>query len=117
MTTNQVESLTNEQGDISVDMNTKVQFVVSIPVGMRIALENAAREKNEKTIVFARKILADAVDYTLPAGSMRGRKYTDEEERKKAQAARNKSRRELVQALLSQYIENEEDEDEDDEDE
>lgn len=110
MTTEAPTSLS--EGDISVNLNTKVQFTVSIPAGLKIELDKFAKEHNDDAVNFARTTLAAAVGYTLPASARRSTKYASEDERKAAQAIRNKARRDLVNKLLEQYMEDE-DEDED----
>lgn len=100
------------ENDISVSLNSKVQFTVSIPAGMLIAMDKYARENDTDRIAFARKTLAEAVGYELPVTAKRSSKFASEDERKAAQAARNTARRSLLKNLLDQYMEDDDEESE-----
>lgn len=103
------------EGDISVNMDTKLVFNVSIPAGLRVAIDKAAKEADTDAVSFAREVLAKAVKYDRPLGAgRRAAKYGSEEEKKAAQALRNAAKRNLVKNLLSQYMEDDDDDDDDD---
>ena len=107
----------NDEPEIVVDGSTKVSFMMQIPLDLKNLLIAAAEERNISTSACARQILAEAVDYTLPASSGRSRKYANADERKAAQKTRNKARRELVKKLLAEYNAQSEDDEDEDEDE
>lgn len=103
------------EGDISVNMDTKLVFNVSIPAGLRVAIDKAAKEADKDAVSFAREVLAKAVNYDRPLGSgRRAAKYGSDEEKKAAQALRNAAKRNLVKNLLAQYMDEDDDEDDDD---
>ena len=87
-----------------MDMNARTNFMLGIPVGLKLELEKAAKAKDTSPSAFARKAMADAVGYALPAGSTsRVKKYATEEERKAAQKVKNTERRDLINALLAAH--------------
>lgn len=112
--TTDIEETTMSADGIQVDLNSRVTLMVGVPAGLRIAVDQFSKEHATTTPEFVRKLIADAVGYTLPASGRVTKKYGSEDERKKAQAARNKTRRDLINALLKQVTESEDDEDDDD---
>lgn len=103
------------EGDISVNMDTKLTFPISIPAGLRVAIDKAAKEQDMEAVEFARKVLADAVKYDRPLGAgRRASRYGSDEEKKAAQALRNAKKRDLVKNLLSQYLDDDDGEEDDD---
>lgn len=108
-----------EQDGIKVDLDTRMQFPTSIPIGLKIKLEQFAKEHKTSVGEVARSAIASAVGYTGSLGGKVVRKGMSEDEKKAHQAARQRSRNALINSLLEQYgvgPENEDDEDEDDDD-
>lgn len=79
--------------------------MVSMPEAMKDALRAKAESADVSLAAFCRQTLADAAGYTGPLTkeTRRTRKYSSEEERKAAQKARNKARREVIKELLEKY--------------
>ena len=121
----EVKTMTTEpqtemaSGDIRVNLDTKTTFPISIPAGLLVKISDVAKEQDMTAVEFARQTLAKAVSYDRPLGTgRRAAKYGSDEEKKAAQALRNKARRDLVNSLLKQYMAADDDDDEDeDEDE
>lgn len=88
------------------ERNARTQFMVGIPLGLRIALRNYAAEQDpewsEAKVI--RTALAAFVQYDLPKAADRsgGNKLTDEQ-KKERQRQRNKEARAGVAALLAKY--------------
>lgn len=100
--TEDTEVQVNAEGES--DGNVKVPIMVHVPAALKVILEQKSEEQNVPLTAFARKILADAVGYTLLATQLgRARKYNTAEEREAAQKQRNSERRELINALLAKY--------------
>lgn len=118
MTTMAQEAVDEETG-LKVDLNTRIQFPVSIPVGLKIAIEQYCQARGiKKSSDFALKTLAESVGYAGPLGGGRSRGATQtEQEKKDAAAARNTVRKNLLSELLSRYSIGDAEEDSDDEDE
>lgn len=116
----------NVPADAKLDMNMRTQFMIGIPVGLKLKLEAVAKEREISVATIVRNAIAGAVGYTLAPTTERTKKYASEAERKEAQKAKNKERRDLLKVLMQRYkaelagggAEGVEDEDEDeDEDE
>lgn len=81
-----------------------VPMMVMVPPAFKELIESKAKETNQAAGVYARKVLADALGYTLPILTIRQRgKYahiTDPEQRKAAIAADQTKQRDDVKVLL-----------------
>ncbi len=94
--------LTDEQ--TAADMNERTHLVVSIPLGLKIALDKEAAEQQLSTSALVRKQVAEAMAYELPVSvTQRARKYATEEERQAALKQRREERHQLIKALLEKY--------------
>lgn len=107
-----------EVDGISVDLDTRVQFMVGLPAGLRIALDMKARESKVPVAQLVREALRDATGYkgSLGGTSVSSKKYGSKDEQKAAQKERQKARRGVVNSLISKYLEDD-DEEEPEEDE
>lgn len=90
------------------DLNTeneRAQVMISMPEALKTAIESAATNADKSVAAFCREIIADHINYTGPLARdyRRSRKYASEEERKKAQAARQKARRDFINEMLKKY--------------
>jgi len=87
--------------------DVKVSLMFHLPLDMKVQLEKAAAAAGTSTTAFVRNVLAEKIDYELPAAAASGggRKYASPEERIVAQKARDKERRSLIKNLLAQYRE------------
>lgn len=105
----------------AVDMNTRTQFMIGAPIGLKIELEKAAKDANKSVGRFVTEVIASAVGYELPvkvAGS--GKAKMTDEEKKAAQKARNAEQRRQIRDLLAAVRAEEgllDEDEEDDEDE
>lgn len=101
-------SIVLPKGDISKcdegGMELKANVMIQVPVSLKVALEQYCEVAKVPVSGFIRKLVADAIDYKLPATSVgRSRKYATPEERMAAQKTREKQRKALVKQLLAKY--------------
>lgn len=84
------------------DENANVPISIMGPDGLKQALEAASKVAEVSRVVFIRRVLAEAVGFTLPpeTARTRKRKYATAEEREQAQKARQADRRDLINKLL-----------------
>ncbi len=92
---------------IEIDASTaKVQVSFGMPLEGMVLLEAAAKADDPKqtTQEFARKLVADAIGYTLPAMKTRTSKYAglSEEQRKAEISKAQEEKRNAVKARLEQ---------------
>ncbi len=106
-----------------IDLNTRTQFMIGTPIGLKIELEKAAKEANKSVGRFVLEIVAGSVGYKLPTKAEgTGKAKMTDEQKKAAQKARNAEQRRQIRELLAAtraeegLLDDDEDE-EDDEDE
>jgi hypothetical protein len=97
-------------------LNTRTQFMIGVPVGLRIELEKGAKEQNKSLGRFVSEILAGAAGYTLPVKTSGGKAKMSDAEKKAAQKARNAEQRSQIRDLLARVRQEEGLDDEDEED-
>lgn len=88
----------------TLDPNTKVTLVLSVPAGMKLALTKAGEDQSLSATAYARQQLAEKIAYEIPDSFLEGarvKKYANDEERKTAIAQDNKDKREAVKALIA----------------
>jgi hypothetical protein len=87
-----------------LDMNLRTQFMVGIPIGLKLALEDASKERSVAVSTIVRNALASAVGYQLPAETQRANtsKLSDAE-KKARQQAKNKERRDMIKDALAEF--------------
>jgi hypothetical protein len=79
----------------------KVPIMLSVPISMKLALEEAAKEQKLPTASYARTLVADGIGYKLPADiGGRARKYESAEAREAARKEREAERKATVNAIL-----------------
>lgn len=97
--------MTTETTNSTDELTAKGHLMFSVPPELKAMIQGAAKEKGVSTSGFVRQLVADAVGFKgqLTAGGVHVRKYANEEERKAAQKARERDRRELFKLLLARY--------------
>lgn len=104
MTEQNDEESKRERIDLeAVDPNTKVTLVLQIPAGLKLAILKAGESNNISGTKFARNVLAERVEYVIPAEfeqRERKHKYASKEEAQKAQKERQLDNRKTVLAML-----------------
>lgn len=105
MTTETVsnEALVNDEVGVKVDLSTRVQFPVTIPLGLRIELEQFAKNNSQAAGDIARKAIAEAVGYTGSLGGKVVRQSMSEEEKQERQKARSAARTSMIKDMASRY--------------
>lgn len=83
--------------------NIATSLMFNLPIGLRVKLEEIAEEKDVTVAALVRSIVAENVGYKLVVGEGRARKYASEEEKKEAQARKNKARRDKVNKIMELY--------------
>jgi hypothetical protein len=87
----------------TLDPMERVQFNITIPAGLKLAYLKAGEERGLAGSYYARNILAQALEYTIPESfdeRTRKRTYASDEERKAETAKRAKEQREQLKAML-----------------
>lgn len=103
------------------ELNSRTQTMVGLPLGLRLAIREFGANQNPKMSEAAvmRNGIASFVGYELPAKAERVTGYTDEQ-KKAAQKARQKERRQKLAATLKRFsvpsVEGAEDDDDEDDD-
>ncbi len=93
---------------VETNPNERTSVMVTMPASMKLRLVELSEEKDVTLAKFVREMLADAIDFDLPdVVRTRARKYKTEDERKAAQKSRNNERKNLINALLKAYKNNE----------
>lgn len=105
MTTEEITSnaLVDENTGVKVDLDSRVQFPVTIPLGLRIELEKFAKSNSVAAGDVARKAIADAVSYTGSLGGKVVRQGMSEEEKQERQKARSAARTSMIKDMASRY--------------
>ena len=86
------------------ELAQRTQFMLGIPLGLKFELERIAKEKDVSPSSLARQGIAAIVGYELREGpGQRVRKYETEEQKKEAQKAANKERRDTIKALMDKF--------------
>ena len=99
----------------------KVPLTVSMPVSMKVAIENYVQDNKLNLGAFCRQVLASAVGFSYTETGRAKKASLETEDEKKARVqARAKAQRDMIKAMLAKVraeegIEVEDDEDEDDE--
>jgi hypothetical protein len=79
----------------------KVPIMLSVPISMKLALEDAAKAQSLPTASLARRLVAVGIGYTLPASAQgRARKYATIEEREAARKVRAAEQKATVAAIM-----------------
>lgn len=95
---------TNGTEQDRADLNERTHLVITIPLGLKIALDKRAADSQISTSAMVRNMVAQEFDYTLPDSTRtRARKYATEEERQAALKQRRDERNNLFKALLAKY--------------
>lgn len=82
----------------------RANVMVQMPLALKVQLEEFCEGKKVPVAGFVRKLVADAVGFTLsPITIGRARKYATVEERIAEQKKRDKKRRALTKILLEKY--------------
>ena len=97
------EAFVNEDVGVRVDLNTRVQFPVTIPLGLRIELEQFAKNNAQAAGDIARKAIADAVGYKGSLGGKVVRQSMSEEEKAERQKQRSAVRTSMIKDMASRY--------------
>lgn len=104
------EKAKRERVDLeTLDPNERVTLTIAVPAGMKLALIQAGERQNVSGTSYARDILAQHIEYTIPASfteRTRTSKWASEEERKEAYKQKAKSERDRVKMLLARLKEN-----------
>lgn len=99
------EKAKRERVDLeALDPNERVQFSVTMPAGLKLALIKAGEAEKIAGSAHARNLLANAVGYTVPDSfneRTRSHKYATPEEAKAATANAAKERRELMKKIMA----------------
>jgi hypothetical protein len=97
--------VTTEVNGSSVDLD-KIQadFAFRAPIALRMLCEEKALEEKLPLTAFLRKVVAEAMGYTLQGTENGQRKLSDEEKKARieAQKAKDKAARELNKQLLKE---------------
>lgn len=99
----ETEQLVNDELGVRVDLNTRRQFPVSLPLGLVIAIEQQAKETNTSAGEIARAAIAKEVGYTGPLGGKVTRSSMSEEEKDKRNKARSAARANLMKDMAAKY--------------
>lgn len=83
--------------------NISTSLMFNLPIGLRVKLEEMAEAQDVTIAALVRSIVAEKAGYKLVAGEGRARKYASEEEKKEAQAKKNKARRDKVNRIMELY--------------
>lgn len=79
----------------------KVGIMLSVPISMKLALDEAAKAKSLPTASFCRFLCADGIGFKLaPGDTGRARKYASAAEREAAAKKRAAEKKATVAALL-----------------
>jgi hypothetical protein len=104
------------------ELNARTQTMVGLPLGLRLAVRafGASQEPKMSEAAVMRNGIAAYIGYELPQKAERVSKYNTPEEAKAANKARQKERRQKLQATLKRFsvpsAESVDDDDDDDED-
>lgn len=103
---NMVETVTDSptSAGAAQDIRANATVPFMVPVELKVKMEMYAKENETTVAQFVRQLVADKLDFELPAIEPR-RTYGSLEERKDAQKVKATQRRELVKKLLAAYRE------------
>lgn len=101
--TETTDVLVNEEVGVRIDLNSRVQFPVTIPLGLRIELEQFAKTNGQAAGDIARKAIADAVGYKGSLGGKVVRQGMSEEEKQERQKARSAARTSMIKDMANRY--------------
>lgn len=108
--------VTENETDDSADSKPTTQVMFVVPNELKELIDKRADEEGKSTSAWLRSLVAEEFDYELPISIIqRAKKYANDDERKAAQAAKAKTRNELLKKLLAAYRAGDIDLDEDDE--